>query len=186
MPHYRKYGKIQTALTDQDFIEGMGKGKFVQRKHKGFVTLLYYFGVRKTEGLRAIKDRFKISKNVLVFDVGKRLKHGIQTPALNVPLDAPFVDEIVWSIENTKEGQRVFPFSKKTGYNIVDRVFKYPHYFRLSRITNFFLEGWNIAQVRSWTGLSLKALNYYVGLVDITKMGESLGQKHRMQPISAK
>jgi len=63
----------------------------------------------------------------------------------------------------------------------VDRVFKYPHYFRLSRITNFFLEGWNIAQVRTWTGLSLKALNYYVGLVDITKMGETLGQNRRIQ-----
>ena len=55
--------------------------------------------------------------------------------------------------------------------------FNYPHFFRLSRITNFFDEGWTIAQVHSWTGLSLKALDYYVGLVDVKRMGESLGQK---------
>lgn len=95
---------------------------------------------------------------------------------MNVPLDAPYVNEIVLSLENTEKGQLVFPYCKKTGYNIVDRVFKYPHYFRLSRITNFFLDGWNIAQVRSWTGLTLAALEYYVGLVDISTMGQSLGK----------
>ena len=93
-----------------------------------------------------------------------------------VPLDVPFVNEIVWALENTEKEQRVFPYCKKTGYNIVDRVFKYPHYFRLSRITNFFLEGWTIAQVRAWTGLTLAALEYYVGLVDISRMGQSLGK----------
>ncbi len=186
MPDYRKYGKILTPLTDEEFEEGMRTGKFCSRKHKGYVTLLFYFGVRKTEGLRARKEQFKVSRDLLYFDVGKRLKHGMLTPALNVRLDAPHVDEIVWAMENTEEGERVWPYSDKTGYNIVDRVFKYPHFFRLSRITNFFLEGWTIAQVRSWTGLSLAALNYYVGLVDVTRMGESLGQRgEKVQPIHA-
>lgn len=48
-----------------------------------------------------------------------------------------------------------------------------PYYFRLSRITNFFLKGWTIAQVGSWIG-SLKALDYYVGMVDVRKMGRSM------------
>jgi hypothetical protein len=87
------------------------------------------------------------------------------------------MDYEVKAIEQTKPNCRVFLFSDKTAYNIVHRVFHYPHFFRLSRITNFFLEGWTIAQVHSWTGLSLKALDFYLGLVDIEKMGESLAKR---------
>jgi hypothetical protein len=46
----------------------------------------------------------------------------------------------------------------------------------LSRITKFFVDGYTIAQVRSWTGLSLAALEYYVGIVDTQKMGDSLAK----------
>ncbi|MGA2681514.1 MAG: hypothetical protein ABSF44_06905 [Candidatus Bathyarchaeia archaeon] len=42
------------------------------------------------------------------------------------------------------------------------------------RALNFFDEGWSIAAVRSWTGLTLAAFNYYVGIVDIDKMSKSL------------
>jgi len=175
---YRKNGKIMTPLTDEGFLEGMEAGKFVREDHKAFVALLYYSAVRESEALRATREQFQITKKDLVFSVGKRLKHGIETPPLKIPLAAPYVDTIVSAIENTKQGKvdfhYVFPYSKKTGYNIVARCFSYPHFFRLSRITNFFLEGWTIAQVHSWTGLTLKALDYYIGLVDIDKMGKSL------------
>jgi integrase len=174
MPWYRTEGKIQTPLSDQDFLEGMQTGKFLQAKHRGYTTLLYYSAVRKTEGLRATKEQFTFDKKSIIFSVGKRLKHGIETPSLRIPIVAPFADTIIDAIEHTSKQQRVFPYSPKTGYNIVHRAFKYPHLFRLSRITNFFLEGWTIAQVHSWTGLTLKALDYYTGLVDIQKMGDSL------------
>lgn len=179
MPWYRTHGKIQEPLKDEDFIEGMEHGKFVEPKHRGFVALLYYSAIRKGEALRAIKEQFHLSRNQIIFSVGKRLKHGIETPPLNIPLDAPYAKEIWEAVESTKLGQRVWPYSDKTGYNIVRRSFKYPHLFRLSRITNFFDEGWTIAQVHSWTGLTLKALDYYVGLVDVKRMGESLGAKKR-------
>ncbi|HUJ84763.1 MAG TPA: hypothetical protein VLV84_04070 [Candidatus Acidoferrales bacterium] len=175
---YRKEGKKLSPLTDKDFIDGMESGYFVQEGHKAFVALLYYTAVRKSEALRATREQFQITKKDLVFSVGKRLKHGIETPPLKIPLAAPYVDLIVQAINDTKQGEvdfrYVFPYSKKTGYNIVARCFSYPHFFRLSRITNFFLEGWTIAQVHSWTGLTLKALDYYIGLVDIDKMGKSL------------
>lgn len=177
MPHYRKHGKIQTPLSDQEFIEGMKTGHFAKPKHKGFLALLFYTGIRKREALRAKKEQFEIKHDRIIFDVGRRLKHGLQTPPLNIPLDAAYAYEIEWCVKNTRSSKRVWPYCDMTGYNIVDRVFKYPHYFRLSRITNFFLEGWTIAQVRSWTGLTLKALESYVGLVDVMKMGETLGQK---------
>jgi hypothetical protein len=112
-----------------------------------------------------------------MFDVGQRLKHSKETPKLKIPLSAPYVPELKKTIEDTTKGKRVFPYCPKTGYNIVRRAFHYPHYFRLSRITNFFLDGWTIAQVKSWTGLSLTALEYYVGVVDTQKMGDSLAGK---------
>jgi len=94
-------------------------------------------------------------------------------------MDAPFVESIVDSVRATKEDKRVWPYCRKTGYNIVHRVFHYPHYHRLTRITQFFLEGFTIPQVQSWTGLSLGALNYYIGLVDVSKMGASLRPKQK-------
>jgi hypothetical protein len=106
------------------------------------------------------------------------LKHGIVTPPLVIPLDFPFMADLIEAIETTAPGERVFPYCRKTGYNIIDRAFGfYPHFFRLSRITNFFLAGWSIAQVHSWTGLTLKALDYYLGLVEVDKMGMSLTKK---------
>lgn len=177
MPWYRSEGKIQTPLSDEDFIEGMNRGPFLKPKHKGLVALYYYSAVRKTEASRAKKEQFTLNKKTIIFSVGKRLKHGIETPPLNIPIEAPFASTIWEAVENTQQGELVWPYCPKTDYNIVHRVFKYPHLFRLSRITNFFLEGWTIAQVHSWTGLTLKALDYYTGLVDVARMGESLNKK---------
>jgi len=177
LPWYRTEGKIQQPLTEQDFRDGMEQGRFIKQKHRAFCVLLYYSAVRKKEALRALKEQFQVRPNRIIFNVGKRLKHGIETPALPLPLNATYVNELLEALGNTKPKKRVFPYCDKTGYNIVRRAFKYPHLFRLSRITNFFLEGWTIPQVHSWTGLTLKALDYYVGLVDVTKMGESLAKK---------
>jgi len=176
MPHYRKHGKVLHPIEDEEFIRGMETGHFCAPKHRGFCALLYYTAIRKGEALRAKRENFQCVNEQIVFDVGKRLKYGIHTPPLNIPLSAPFAKDIWDAIKNTKSNERVFPYCDKTAYNIVSRVFKYPHLFRLSRITRFFSDGWNIAQVRSWTGLSLQALNYYLGLVDIKRMGESLGK----------
>lgn len=177
MPHYRKHGKILIPLTDEEFAEGMKNGHFVQRKHKGFLALIHYTGIRLTEALRARKEQFNLSRGEIVFDVGKRLKRGIETPPLNIPLETPYAKEIWEAVEDTKPSERVWPYCDKTGYNIVDRVFKYPHYHRLSRITWFFEQGYPISKVRSWTGLSLKALNFYVGIVDVKEMGRALKPK---------
>jgi len=177
MPWYRKHGKIQTPIEEESFREGMETGHFVKRKHRSFCVLLYYSAIRKTEALRARREQFALRHDRIIFDVGKRLKHGLHTPPLHLPLHAEYMTELYDVIVETKQGKRVFPYCQKTGYNIVSRVWQYPHLFRLTRITQFFLDDWTIAQVRSWTGLTLKALEYYVGLVDTIKMGESLAQK---------
>ena len=149
-PHYRTHGKIETPLTDADWVGVMRRGHFAKREHMGFVAILYYSAVRKSEALRTIRNQLDLKGNRLYYSVGTRLKHGKNTPPLPLPLEAPFVDEIIWCRDQVEPDERVWKFSKKTAYNVVARVLRgYPHYFRLSRITNFFLAGWTIAQVRS-------------------------------------
>lgn len=174
MPWYRREGKIETPITEQEFTEGMNTGYFVERYHRVYVILLYYTACRNGEINKTIRDQFRIMHDKIMFDVGDRLKHSKKTPALPIPLNAPFVNELEDYLITVSKGQRLFPFTKRTGYNIVNRVFKYPHYFRLSRITWFFQQGFSVAEVRSWTGLTLRALDYYVGLTKIEAMGKAL------------
>lgn len=174
MPWYRNFGKIETPITEQQFKEGMDTGHFVNMNHRAFCILLYYTGIRKSEALKVTREQFTFEQDKIMFDVGERLKHSKKTPALPIYFEHPFVSELVDVIQATKKDKQVFPYCSRTGYNIVRRAFKYPHYFRLSLITKFFQQGYTIAEVRSWTGLSLKALDYYVGLVAIDKMGKRL------------
>jgi len=176
LPHYRKHGKILSPLSASAFEQLTLSGRFTHFKHKGFLVLLYYSGIRRAEALRVVKEQFQITEEELIFSVGLRLKKRkpFETPPLHFPLDLPFIDKLVYAIENTKPNNRVFPFSEKTAYNICDRVGYYPHYFRLNRITQFFLRNYSIAQVRSYVGLSLRALEFYIGLVDIIEMGKEI------------
>jgi len=189
----------------------MTKGEFVLNEHKAFPVLLYYSAVRKMEALRAVREQFELKDKTLYFDVGprlkkvrrvhkgkklskkayeerfKKMKDRITTPPLPIPIDAPFMDFLLTKIAMTEEGQRVFPYCPRTAYNIVDRVFAYPHLFRLSRITWFFLphpevgrpRGFSIPEVRSFTGLTLRSLDYYIGFADIADMGRAMYQKQR-------
>ena len=175
MPNYTKNGKILAPMTDEEFAQGMETGYFVEEYHKAFVVLLFYTGVRCAEALRVVKQQFTLTKENIIFSVLKRLKHGIETPPLTLPQKLPYIQYLLQLIQKPEgEHMKLFDFCPKTAYNIVSRVFHYPHFFRLSRITNFFAEGYSIAQVRTWTGLTLKSLDFYIGLVDIKTMGESL------------
>lgn len=176
MPNY-KYGKITTPISDEEFAEGMRTGHFVTRKHKGLIVFLHYSALRISEALMRERKDFRITQSKIYVDVPVRLKHSKRTPELRIPLAAPFADELLYAVKNTEPGKKVWPYCRATGYNVVHRVFRYPHLHRLTRITQFFLDGYTIPQVKSWTGLSLKALDYYVGLVSVEKMGASLAKK---------
>lgn len=174
MPNYTLEGKILTPLTDQDFADGMEQGTFIKPCHKAYCVLLYYSAVRKTEGQRAMREQFQVTKDNVVFEVGVRLKHSAKTGPLEIPLSAAYVDLLKAQIELTPKGARVFPFCPTTAYLVVHRAFKYPHLFRLSRITNFLLDGYTIPEIQSWTGLTLTALNFYIGRVSVSKMAKSM------------
>jgi hypothetical protein len=99
----------------------------------------------------------------------------VKTSPLTLPINAPHMILLQNAIENTPRGKPLFPYHPNTAYNIIHRVWKYPHLMRLSRISWFLARGWNTMQIKSWTGLSLSAIDYYVGLVETAKMGKSMG-----------
>jgi integrase len=174
---YSKHGgKITSVLPDNSkFVDCMISGKFVKKRHRSYAVLLYYTAIRREEGLRCTPKQFKIQDDRIIFEVGKRLKHGIVTPPLEIFRNKPFVCELEEAIRETKRGERIWPYCSTTAYLIVDRAFGfYPHYFRLNRISQLFKDGWTVAQLHTWTGLTLVALNYYLGLVDISKMAKTI------------
>lgn len=175
MPNYSRRGKIEQPIHAKVWADLMRRGHFSKSRHRAFCATLYYFSVRSGEALKARARQFKIDEKELFFDVGKRLKNSRRTPTLSILRDLPYVKDIEEAVNDTPEDQRIFPYSRKTGYNITDRVFKiYPHFFRLSRITQMFQDGWTIPEVRAWTGLSLSSLNYYVGLARIREKGRTI------------
>ena len=175
MPNYTRRGKIEQPIEPDEGVSLMDRGRFVKPRHQAFCATLYYFAVRSGEALKATEEQFTIGEDELFFDVGKRLKHSKRTPTLSILKELPYVYTIVEAVEATDPGARVFPYSRKTGYNITDRVFKtYPHFFRLSRITQMFQDGWTINEVLNWTGLTLNSLNYYVGLATIREKGRTI------------
>jgi len=174
MPNYTKHGKDFFPLTEEEFIKRMNTGYFVEPSHRAYAILLYYTGVRKTEALRAKREQFRIAEDRIYFDVGPRLKGGLHTAPLPILKTKPFYEELEQQIKETEPNGRVFKFSSKTAYNIIDRAFgKYPHYLRLTKITMLFRKGFTIDQVRTWTGhKELGSLTPYVGFGNVEKIAE--------------
>lgn len=188
MPWYRREGKILYPMTDEEFAEGLENGHFVQKKHRGLGVLLWLTALRISEALELRREQFRIVGNTLYIDTGIRKKkrkftrdgrpRKLKPPdPLPIPLAAPYIEELLWAIENTKPNERIWPYTTRTGYNIVRRAWKYPHFFRLTRITDFIDKGYRMHHIKSWTTLSAAAIDAYVGLVELKKMGESLSEK---------
>jgi integrase len=173
---YSVKGKIETPISDEEFFSKLGRNqKKIGVKKTGFVAFLFYFGVRVTEALKMKPKNFTSKGNTLFVNIGKRLKHSKETPPLTVLLKRPFVSEIVKSVERTRANRRIWKFTRMTAYRLLrDTGFNYPHYMRLNRVTDLFSKGYSIDQIKSWTGLSLGALNYYVGIVNTREIGKNI------------
>ena len=176
MPNYTKNGKILVTVDDTKFFDSVKKNeKNLGKDYTAFVVLLYYFGIRVSEGLKLKREAFTISKGKLYVDIGERLKHSKRTAPVSVMLDRPYVSWIIDCAKNTERKQRVWKFSRVTAWRIVSKHFRcYPHFYRLNRITTFFDKNFPISKVKNWTGLTLSSLNYYCGISDTEEMGESI------------
>ncbi len=175
---YSVAGKQEVPMSLEQFKNRMATGKFAKKSHRAFAVVAYYFGLRVTELRLVEKEQFSVQGNYLIFDVGEREKHSKTTDPLKISLDAPYLSELIEQLTHTPEG-KIFDFSNKTAYNLMRRAgFYYPHYCRLSRITNLFQSGKSIAEVKGFTGLSLNSLDHYVGKVGLLKIADSLGKEN--------
>jgi integrase len=174
---YAKHGKIRRLLLLDEFVAHANK--IEKRKHRVFASLLYYSGVRVSEMVRAKKEQFRVEDDVLLFDVGPREKTGLTTDPLEIPLSMPFMDDIQHLIKYTRKEQPIFGFTRRTGCRIIGQYFNaYPHYFRLNRITQIFMDGFSLAEAMSWSGhKTIQGVNPYIGQVNIHNIGQSLRPK---------
>lgn len=181
MPNYTIEGKRLTPISKFKFNDMMQRGKFITvPQHKALLAILYYFGFRISEALSLKTNNFTLEDNLLYVTV-QRLKHSRNTEALSVPIDRPYVNEILETLEATPNNKRLFPYSRVTGWRIVRRALNvYPHFLRLNRITHLFMpspakpSGYSITEVRSFTGLTVNSLNAYVGRVSVKEIGTDL------------
>jgi integrase len=172
-PHY-KY-KVTRPIRPEEFFKTIKEyPKILSTKHLSFLALIYWSGVRITEALNLEPNDFVHYPNHIEVRI-TRLKGSKQTENLVFPLKLAYVNDIVWQVKNTNDECKIWDFNRKTGYNIVKRVFPnlYPHFFRLNRITDI-IRKHGLSGAKTYTGLTLNSLNFYVGTMDIKKIGESL------------
>ena len=162
MPKYKK--KITRLMDYKEFKE---KTDSLPIARQAFLSILFFAGCRVSEALALTSDDISCTGDT-IFIQFFRLKGSKQTD----PQELPRADSLLWICE--QEG-KLFPFSRKTAYNIVKRVFPslYPHYFRMNRITKTDIL-FGDATVYHIFGISASSIDHYRGKVDIKRVGKAL------------
>jgi len=163
-----KYNKKITRLMD--YKEFKGAIDALPLVKQGFLTILFFTGCRISEALALTSNDLHRGRD-LVYVQFFRLKGSKQTD----PQEIPRVRPLEWLCD--QEGE-LFSFCRKTGYNIVRKVFPtlYPHYFRMNRITKT-AERFGDATVYSLLGISASAIDHYRAKVDIKRVGKALQEE---------
>lgn len=134
--------------------------------------LLYYTGCRVSEIIRTTREAFTVTDQVVYWEVGKRLKHGKHTPPLPLSRDQPHMELLLAQITATKKNSKVFNFDRTTAWRHTSTTgFGYNHHARLSAITFFLRQGYSVAQIVNFFGISVQTVNSYIGVVDLAEMG---------------
>jgi len=152
------YDEFKEAIQDQP------------RNRQAFFTLLFFSGCRVSEALALSSNDINCTEDMIYIDFF-RLKGSKQTD----PIPLPKEGALEWLCE--QEGE-LFPFCRKTGYNIVKRVFAqlYPHYFRMNRFTKV-AEKHGLATMINFSGLAPTSVSHYIAKVDIKTVGKALQEE---------
>ena len=162
MPKYNK--KITRLMEYQEFEEAISE---LPIRYKAFLSVLFFAGCRTSEALALTSDDITCTMETIYIQFF-RLKGSKQTD----PQQVPMIDSLLYLCE--QEG-KLFPFCRKTGYNVVKRVFPdlYPHYFRMNRITKT-SDRFGDSTVYHLFGITASSIDHYRGKVDIKRVGKAL------------
>jgi len=186
-PHRYKHDKQINIIAFQDV-----KQKVIDTnlsiQDEAYFWLLYYCGVRKSEGFERVAEDFNINDTHLIVDFHQRKKNGATVAPLELPLHWYGIDKIVLCIEKARDrkkavyvqkdkkrvrivvkAQWVFPKIQSTkAWEIVKKVLGegyYPHFLRLNRLTEIAKDPTaNITRIKSFSGIkTTKVLSAYLG-----------------------
>jgi len=168
-------GKYQHGKPDEEWelkeLEKSLAKKKLSYTYKAYVYLLYWIGCRRSEPLVILKEdveeidghlfvsihfRKDASGKRIPFSRGKRGQAGGPVKLDLSKRGVPLIKQ-VW--ENTRKGQRLFPFCDKTGYRIIKKLnFKRtPHWLRYNRLTKLRKKreagDISIDDIKSFTGI---------------------------------
>lgn len=173
MPRYKK--KITRLMNYEEFrasIDGLPISK------QAFVSILFFAGCRVSEALALTPNDINCTSETIYIDF-IRLKGSKQTDPIPLPRTDALNYLCIRRIASLEfEYDKIFPWCRKTGYNIVKSVFPnlYPHYFRMNRFTNV-AEKYGLATMISFSGLAPTSVSHYIAKVDIKKVGLALKQE---------
>ena len=162
MPAYNK--KITRLMDYPEFEQGLTD---LPPDRQAFLSVLFFAGVRVSEALALTSSDISCTPEIIYIQFF-RLKGSKQTD----PTPIPRTQYTRWLCE--QEG-KLFPWCRKTGYNIVNRVFPsmYPHFFRMNRITKI-SEKHGDAFVYSYVGICAQSIDHYRGKVSIRRVGQAM------------
>jgi hypothetical protein len=180
--HRYKHGKVETALSNEEFERYLQGALKVRSKVNvpALLSMLNYSGLRVSEitgdvphkyhtkdgeehltkvfhGLR--KKDLSIDGELLKINCEEVRKHGKREEPLFIPLNRLGVNYIIdeWKRVD-EEDARVFPCSKWLAWYLISHVTEgrlYPHYFRLNLATKFASdERTSLIDLMSWFGWS--------------------------------
>ena len=164
-PAYNK--KITRQMEYNEFEQGLDD---LPQDKQAFLSILFFAGVRVSEALALTSNDISCTPDIIYIQFF-RLKGSKQTD----PTPIPRTHYTSWLC--SQDGP-LFPWCRKTGYNIVNRAFPsmYPHFFRMNRITNI-SEKHGDAYVYSYVGICAQSIDHYRAKVDIKKVGKSLREE---------
>jgi len=162
MPAYNK--KITRQMNYEEFERGLTD---LPEDRQAFLSILYFAGVRVSEALALTANDITCTPDTIYIQFF-RLKGSKQTDPTPIPKTS-YTNWVCF-----QEG-RLFPWCRKTGYNIVHRAFEgfYPHFFRQNRVVKISIKRGD-AYVYSYMGICAQSIDHYRGKVEIIDVGKDL------------
>lgn len=164
-----KHGKPDEEIAFEDFKSKLSNSNLSPRK-KAYITVLYWLGCRRSEPLVILKEDVEEKHGSLFISIHYRLdENGQRIPYSRAKrgqaggptelLLSNFGVELIKDVwKKTRKGKPLFPFSDKTGYRVIKKLWpkKTPHWLRYTRVTKLRKKLGNeltIDAIKSFTGI---------------------------------